>query len=565
MDRSALTTGLDVPMPKARSRSRNRNRSGHGSRPKSADGRGLALNGLTPRSANGASAPRQGKTRAEAGTQTAASGAAAAAGWGSKYKHVAAIHHTARPSVLSHDSQTAPSFLGFRNLMVIVLVAGNLRLVIENMQKYGVLISLSAHDFRKQDMLLGLGLYVLIPVSLFIAFLIERAAAHQALKALRFRAHNKAKASNSTSTKAESVSGMPTEEERRKFLAMWQLIAWGHGVNVTLALVVTTYVVYYHIHHPLIGTLTEMHAVIVWLKTASYALTNRDLRHAFLHSPSDPHSIHNNNNNHNDDPVLIPALYAQCPYPKNISVSNLCYFWWAPTLVYQPAYPRSPRVRWSFVAKRMGEVIILSAFIWFASAQYAAPVLRNSLAKVHSLDVASIIERLLKLSTVSLVIWLAGFFALFQSFLNALAEILCFGDRAFYDDWWNSNSLGAYWRTWNKPVYQFFKRHVYTPLVGRGWGQTSTQLIVFLMSAVLHEVLVGVPTHNVIGVAFMGMVAQLPLIWLTRPIERMGSKTGRMVGNCIFWISFTVVGQPLAALLYFYAWQAKYGTVGDGR
>ena len=39
----------------------------------------------------------------------------------SKYKHVAAIHYMARPSVLSHDSPTAPSFLGFRNLMVIVL------------------------------------------------------------------------------------------------------------------------------------------------------------------------------------------------------------------------------------------------------------------------------------------------------------------------------------------------------------------------------------------------------------------------------------------------------------
>jgi diacylglycerol O-acyltransferase-1 len=29
----------------------------------------------------------------------------------------------------------------------------------------------------------------------------------------------------------------------------------------------------------------------------------------------------------------------------------------------------------------------------------------------------------------------------------------------------------------------------------------------------------------------------------------------------IFWISFCLVGQPLAALLYFFAWQAKYGSV----
>jgi diacylglycerol O-acyltransferase-1 len=187
--------------------------------------------------------------------------------------------------------------------------------------------------------------------------------------------------------------------------------------------VVTSYVVYFHIHHPLIGTLAEVHAIVVWLKTASYALTNRDLRHAYLHPAR-------------GELDALPELYAQCPYPYNITFSNLVYFWWAPTLVYQPAYPRSPGpVRWVFVAKRVGEVVCLSAFIWFCSAQYAAPVLRNSLDKIATLDYMSIVERLLKLSTISLVIWLAGFFALFQSFLNALAEVTRFGDREFYEAW----------------------------------------------------------------------------------------------------------------------------------
>lgn len=38
-----------------------------------------------------------------------------------KYRHVAAVHSKTRPSCLSHDSDAAPSFIGFRNLMVIVL------------------------------------------------------------------------------------------------------------------------------------------------------------------------------------------------------------------------------------------------------------------------------------------------------------------------------------------------------------------------------------------------------------------------------------------------------------
>lgn len=52
-----------------------------------------------------------------------------------KYRHVAAIHSKPKTSCLSHDSEISPSFVGFRNLMVIVLVVGNLRLMLENYKK----------------------------------------------------------------------------------------------------------------------------------------------------------------------------------------------------------------------------------------------------------------------------------------------------------------------------------------------------------------------------------------------------------------------------------------------
>lgn len=37
------------------------------------------------------------------------------------YRHIAAVHSRLRTSCLSHDVQESPSFLGFRNLMIIVL------------------------------------------------------------------------------------------------------------------------------------------------------------------------------------------------------------------------------------------------------------------------------------------------------------------------------------------------------------------------------------------------------------------------------------------------------------
>lgn len=60
-------------------------------------------------------------------------------------------------------------------------------------------------------------------------------------------------------------------------------------------------------------------------------------------------------------------------------------------------------------------------------------------------------------------------------------------------------SVGVYWRTWNKPVSAFMRRHIYSPLIGRGWKPIWASAIVFLFSGILHEILVGIPTHNILG------------------------------------------------------------------
>lgn len=356
-----------------------------------------------------------------------------------KYRHTAAVHSQSRPSTLSHDATDTPSFLGFRNLGLIVLIAGNLRLVLENIQKYGVLICVRCHDFRRQDLQVGFVLYTLVPCCLLLAYLIELFAAYEA-RTSKLRAFNNswrgkgggadgAGAGAGARTKDEGSDGTcsPTEDQQARFRRIWYTVVALHLVNISLALIVTSWGVFSYVNHPLIGTIVEMHAIIVWLKTASYALTNRDLRHAYLHPQK-------------GELDAIPELYRSCSYPSNVTFGNLCYFWWAPTLIYQPVYPRTDKIRWLFVLKRVGECFGLCVVMWVLSAQYAAPTLQNSVRAWQEWDVPGLFERILKLSTISLVIWLAGFFALFQSFLNALAEVMKFADRSFYDDCTSSKS-----------------------------------------------------------------------------------------------------------------------------
>ena len=123
------------------------------------------------------------------------------------------------------------------------------------------------------------------------------------------------------------------------------------------------------------------------------------------------------------------------------------------------------------------------------------------------------------------------------------------------------------------------KRHIYAPMVGRGVPPTLAQIIVFVFSGFLHELLVGVPTHNLLGMSFdyflypakkliyfsgvamVGMLGQIPLIAITDFLLRWKTYGGRVIGNSVFWITFCIVGQPLAMLLYFFSWQAKYGSL----
>lgn len=163
-------------------------------------------------------------------------------------------------------------------------------------------------------------------------------------------------------------------------------------------------------------------------------------------------------------------------------------------------------------------------------------------------DWLRMVERVLKLSIPTLYFWLAMFYSLFELWLNILAEFTRFGDREFYKEWWNATTLGEYWRLWNMPVHKWMLRHVYFPALRAGIPKFFAGVIVFFISAVFHEVLVGVPLHMLRGWAFWGLMAQVPLMWVTELLKRRFDND--QVGNAIFWVSFCFFGQPIAELLY---------------
>lgn len=88
--------------------------------------------------------------------------------------------------------------------------------------------------------------------------------------------------------------------------------------------------------------------------------------------------------------------------------------------------------------KRVLEFLLSSITMYALIEQYAIPILQTALATNITAHPLIMIERVLKLSVVSVLIWLLMFYAFFHSLLNAVAEIMRFGDRRFYMPWWNA-------------------------------------------------------------------------------------------------------------------------------
>ncbi|KAL6744257.1 hypothetical protein Aduo_017210 [Ancylostoma duodenale] len=239
-------------------------------------------------------------------------------------------------------------------------------------------------------------------------------------------------------------------------------------------------------------------------------------------------------------------------YPGTLTLSNLYYFMCAPTLCYELKFPKSVRRRKTFLMKRFVEMVFLSFLMASLIQQWVVPTVHNSMKPLSEMEVGRCLERLLKLAIPNIIIWLIGFYLIFHAVLNFVAEVLKFADREFYRDFWNSETIQYFWRTWNIPVHRWAARHVYLPMMRNKYNKFSAMVAVFFVSAFFHEYLVSVPLHMFRLWAYYGMMAQIPLSFVTDYIVK-----GGRAGNVIVWLSL-ILGQPLAILMYVHDWYVMH-------
>ncbi|KAJ3410497.1 hypothetical protein HDV05_003687 [Chytridiales sp. JEL 0842] len=227
-------------------------------------------------------------------------------------------------------------------------------------------------------------------------------------------------------------------------------------------------------------------------------------------------------------------------FPNNITLLNFVDYMLVPTLVYEMEYPRTPKFRPLYFLEKCLATIGTLILLYITVDQYIHPTLQIT----KELDFFTSLMRLITPFTVG---YLCIFYIIFECICNAFAELTCFADREFYDDWWNSCSFDEYARKWNKPVHEFLLRHVYLESISAyKLSKQNATMLTFFVSSCFHELVMAVTGKRVRMYLFMFQMLQIPLIYIARIPFIKKQKT---FGNVFFWFGMCL-GPPLLAVLY---------------
>ncbi|CAH8638194.1 unnamed protein product [Heterobilharzia americana] len=229
--------------------------------------------------------------------------------------------------------------------------------------------------------------------------------------------------------------------------------------------------------------------------------------------------------------------------------SRYLYFLFAPTLVYREKYPRTPCIRWYFVFSNFIQVIVCLIFSYYIFLRFCFLPF-SQLGKFSELS----FKKYILTSTACILpgglLMLIAFYSFLHSWLNAFAEMLRFGDRLFYKDWWNATTFSVWYRTWNVIVHDWLYTYVYRDiqiLLGNQ-SRTLAATVVFWLSAAVHEYILMICLRYCLPVLFLFFVVGGYVLFFIQGSGRSW--------NVAIWIAL-FVGWGQMICLYSMEWYAR--------
>jgi len=137
----------------------------------------------------------------------------------------------------------------------------------------------------------------------------------------------------------------------------------------------------------------------------------------------------------------LPQIEIGTFYEESI---RFLYFHFVPTLIYRDSYIRSPSIRWPFVVRHITAFLLIIFYIWCIFKALCIPVFKNHMQSPSSLH--QFIHSVTSSTVTGTVCLLTLFYGILHTWFNIFAELFRFGDRLFYEDWWNVKDFANYYR-----------------------------------------------------------------------------------------------------------------------
>lgn len=235
-------------------------------------------------------------------------------------------------------------------------------------------------------------------------------------------------------------------------------------------------------------------------------------------------------------------------FPNNVTLKNFFEFTTFPVLVYQIVYPRTNKIKKSYVFEKVAAIFgIIFVMMNVAEIFMIPPAMDLIELSENPTEPYKFLKMLLYLTqlipsfiTMYVLVW----YLIWDAILNCIAELTYFADREFYADWWNSITWDDFSKYWNIPVHKFLLRHVFHALKNITDEKTkkpklSTMgciLITFIISSIFHEMAMFMLFKKFRYYIFLLQMGQLPLTFLHYKLF----KNYPIIANVSFWFSICV-------------------------
>jgi sterol O-acyltransferase len=220
------------------------------------------------------------------------------------------------------------------------------------------------------------------------------------------------------------------------------------------------------------------------------------------------------------------------------------YYSFAPTLIYRDEYPRiGATVRWAKVHVLAANVAcaILALFIVFKTS--LTPFFQETYNEPLTLKLFML--SMFKSMAPGVMMYFLLFFGFLHCWMNMWAEMLRFGDRLFYTDWWNAACWASYYRRWNIVVHDWLAHYVYQDIIRFSWGKMpklGAYFFVFMFSALIHELIISISFKFFMPV-LMGLFGGPGVILISL------TKSDRPFLNISFW-AMMFMGHGIIVVFY---------------